>query len=60
MTDKTDPWELVDKNGAAIEAIVVAVGYRLNIFGFLAGKGLSGNFGFWVSSRLSLCPRERD
>ncbi|KXJ87210.1 Alpha/Beta hydrolase protein [Microdochium bolleyi] len=47
MTDKTDPWELVDEAGADIQAVVVAVGYRLNIFGFLAGDGLCGNFGFW-------------
>ncbi|KAH7024360.1 Alpha/Beta hydrolase protein [Microdochium trichocladiopsis] len=47
MTNKTDPWELVDRAGADLDAIVVAVGYRLNIFGFLAGEGVVGNFGFW-------------
>lgn len=69
MTDKTDPWELVDQGGADIQAIVVAVGYRLNIFGFLAGEGLSGNFGFWVcwqllalmfASCLRLMPTQQD
>lgn len=45
----SDPWELVDEAGADLRAIVIAVGYRLNIFGFLAGQGIDGNFGFWVS-----------
>ncbi|CAH0054454.1 unnamed protein product [Clonostachys solani] len=43
----SDPWELVDEAGADLRAIVIAVGYRLNIFGFLAGQGIDGNFGFW-------------
>ncbi|KAH8883294.1 alpha/beta-hydrolase [Thozetella sp. PMI_491] len=46
-TPRTDPWELVDEAGANLGAIVIAVGYRLNIFGFLAGEGLNGNFGLW-------------
>ncbi|KAF2020213.1 alpha/beta-hydrolase [Aaosphaeria arxii CBS 175.79] len=41
-----DPTELISSGG--LNAIVVAIGYRLNIFGFLAGEGvLDGNFGLW-------------
>lgn len=48
-----DPTELISTGG--LNAIVVAVGYRLNIFGFLAGEDLleesggelAGNFGLW-------------
>lgn len=47
-TDRSDPWELLDKTGCGLDAVVVAIGYRLNIFGFLAGDGLTGNFGLWV------------
>jgi len=44
------PWELISKNGYGLECVVVAVGYRLNIFGFLGADVdglLSGNWGFW-------------
>ena len=48
-----DPTELISTGG--LEAIVVAVGYRLNVFGFLAGDQLQkerhdrsvGNYGLW-------------
>ncbi|KAH6869785.1 Alpha/Beta hydrolase protein [Thelonectria olida] len=48
-----DPTELISTG--RLRAIVVAVGYRLNIFGFLAGSALAeesdgrscGNFGLW-------------
>ncbi|KAJ4191883.1 hypothetical protein NW767_010790 [Fusarium falciforme] len=48
-----DPTELVGTSG--LDAIFVAVGYRLNIFGFLATQALAdenggeaaGNFGLW-------------
>lgn len=48
-----DPTELISTGG--LNAIVVAIGYRLNIFGFLAGQDLfeesggdsAGNFGLW-------------
>lgn len=48
-----DPTELISTGG--LDAIVVAVGYRLNIFGFLGGSALlaegagasAGNFGLW-------------
>lgn len=30
-----------------LRAIVVAIGYRLNVFGFLAGDACAGNFGLW-------------
>ncbi|KAJ4051220.1 hypothetical protein NW756_003631 [Fusarium oxysporum] len=48
-----DPTELISTGG--LNAIVVAIGYRLNIFGFLAGEALleesqgdsAGNFGLW-------------
>ncbi|KAF9883410.1 hypothetical protein FE257_003493 [Aspergillus nanangensis] len=48
-----DPTELISTGG--LNAIVVAIGYRLNIFGFLAGQDLvaessgvsGGNFGLW-------------
>jgi carboxylesterase type B len=46
--DESQPPELIAEDGAGLQAIVVAIGYRLNIFGFLAGHGLKGNFGFWV------------
>jgi carboxylesterase type B len=49
-TDESQPPELIAEDGAGLQAIVVAIGYRLNIFGFLAGHGLKGNFGFWVYS----------
>ncbi|KAH6691478.1 Alpha/Beta hydrolase protein [Plectosphaerella plurivora] len=48
-----DPTELISTGG--LDAIVVAIGYRLNVFGFLAGEELlresggesAGNFGLW-------------
>lgn len=48
-----DPTELISTGG--LKAIFVAIGYRLNIFGFLAGQALkeesngeaAGNFGLW-------------
>lgn len=48
-----DPTELIATGG--LNAIVVAIGYRLNVFGFLAGEDLlresdgeaGGNFGLW-------------
>ncbi|KAF5971494.1 putative acetylcholinesterase precursor [Fusarium bulbicola] len=48
-----DPTELISTGG--LNAIIVAIGYRLNIFGFLAGEALleesegdsAGNFGLW-------------
>ncbi|KAK7409084.1 hypothetical protein QQX98_008745 [Neonectria punicea] len=48
-----DPTELISTGG--LNAIVVAIGYRLNVFGFLAGQALlsesggvsAGNFGLW-------------
>ncbi|KAF4119411.1 Carboxylesterase family [Geosmithia morbida] len=48
-----DPTELISTGG--LNAIVVAIGYRLNVFGFLAGETLleesdgvsAGNFGLW-------------
>lgn len=47
LKEHSQPTQLVAEGG--LGAIVVAVGYRLNIFGFLAGEGVSGNWGFWVS-----------
>lgn len=44
------PEGLIDPDGGGLNAVVVSIGYRLNIFGFLAGHDLKGNFGFWVSS----------
>lgn len=47
-----DPAELISTGG--LKAIVVAVGYRVNIFGFLTNQGLEesggksvGNYGLW-------------
>lgn len=47
-----DPTELISSGG--LNCIVVAIGYRLNIFGFLAGDALvqegggeAGNYGLW-------------
>jgi carboxylesterase type B len=48
-----DPTEMISTGG--MNAIVIAIGYRLNVFGFLGGKELedessgdsSGNFGLW-------------
>ncbi len=52
MTDKNDPANLVS---GPMPAVVIVPGYRLGLFGFLAGKevqaenedGTAGNFGFW-------------
>ncbi|CAK9781357.1 carboxylesterase-lipase family protein [Cutaneotrichosporon oleaginosum] len=52
MTDKNDPANLVS---GPMPALVIVPGYRLGLFGFLAGKevqaenddGTAGNFGFW-------------
>lgn len=33
--------------GAGLECVVVAIGYRLNVFGFLACDEVMGNFGLW-------------
>lgn len=44
------PYELISKTGFGLDVVVVAPGYRLNIFGFLAADvngELSGNWGFW-------------
>lgn len=48
-----DPTELISTGG--LDAVVVAIGYRLNVFGFLGGSALlaesggasAGNFGLW-------------
>ncbi|OSS54718.1 hypothetical protein B5807_00257 [Epicoccum nigrum] len=45
LKEHTQPTQLIAEGG--LRAAVVSIGYRLNIFGFLAGKGLKGNFGFW-------------
>jgi carboxylesterase type B len=50
LKEHTQPTQLVAEGG--LNAMVVSIGYRLNIFGFLAGEGLKGNFGFWVGSEL--------
>lgn len=46
LKEHTQPTQLIAEGG--LKAIVISIGYRLNIFGFLAGEGLKGNFGFWV------------
>lgn len=46
LKEHAQPTQLIAEGG--LDAIVVSIGYRLNIFGFLAGDGLQGNFGFWV------------
>ncbi|KAF5971501.1 triacylglycerol lipase II precursor [Fusarium coicis] len=51
--ESMDPTELISTGG--LQAVFVAVGYRLNVFGFLAGKVLLeesggeavGNYGLW-------------
>lgn len=48
-----DPSELISAQGGQLEAIVVAIGYRLNLFGFLANEDVRGNFGLW-DQRLAL------
>lgn len=44
---ESDPVELISEKGAGLQSIVIAIGYRLNIFGFSASEDLSGNFGLW-------------
>ena len=47
------PYELISKTGFGLDVVVVAPGYRLNIFGFLGADvdgELSGNWGFWDQS----------
>lgn len=53
QTFDMDPTELISTGG--LDSIVVAIGHRLNVFGFLAGHALleesgeesAGNFGLW-------------
>jgi hypothetical protein len=51
MFDKRmHPYELISKDGYGLDIVVVAPGYRLNVFGFLgadADRQLPGNWGFW-------------
>lgn len=47
VTKERSPIGVIKPEGLGIDMIIVAVGYRLNVFGFLAGKGLDGNYGFW-------------
>lgn len=51
LKEHTQPTQLIAEGG--LQAIVISIGYRLNIFGFLAGKGLKGNFGFWVCCQVA-------
>ncbi|KAH8886996.1 alpha/beta-hydrolase [Thozetella sp. PMI_491] len=53
VEDGYQPLELLSGDGVGLQAIVVSIGYRLNVFGFLAGEGVEGNFGFW-DQRLAL------
>ena len=44
------PHELISHSGYGLDCVVLAPGYRLNIFGFLAADvddSLTGNWGFW-------------
>lgn len=50
LKEHTQPTQLIAEGG--LNAMIVSIAYRLNIFGFLAGEGLKGNFGFWVSFEL--------
>jgi carboxylesterase type B len=48
--ERMHPYELISKDGYGLDVVVVAPGYRLNIFRFLgaeADDSLSGNWGFW-------------
>jgi carboxylesterase type B len=48
--ERTHPYELISKGGYGLNVVVVALGYRLNIFGFLGADvdgELPGNWGFW-------------
>lgn len=47
-TERNWPEGLISPDGGGLDAVIVSIGYRLNIFGFLAGQGLKGNYGFWV------------
>ncbi|CCG84808.1 protein of unknown function [Taphrina deformans PYCC 5710] len=51
--DANNPGGLISPHGAGVSAIIVTIGYRLNIFGFLANNDLNGNFGLW-DQRLAL------
>ncbi|BFZ54286.1 hypothetical protein PYCC9005_001320 [Savitreella phatthalungensis] len=42
-----DPLFSQEEDGLGLRAIIVAVGYRLNVFGFLAGEAVGGNYGLW-------------
>ena len=45
---RVHPYELISRDGYGLDVIVVAPGYRLNIFGFLGAEAeLQGNWGFW-------------
>lgn len=59
VADRLHPDELLSPNGVGLRAIVVSIGYRLNIFGFLAGDDVDGNFGFWVMLPRCLSERTR-
>jgi carboxylesterase type B len=44
------PYELISKDGYGLDVVVLAPGYRLNVFGFLGADAdglLPGNWGFW-------------
>ena len=48
--ERMHPWQLISKNGFGLECVVAAIGYRLNVFGFLGAEAdgeLPGNWGFW-------------
>ncbi|ORY79014.1 Alpha/Beta hydrolase protein [Protomyces lactucae-debilis] len=43
----SDPTLLVSADGLQLDAIVISIGYRLNVFGFFAGTGHPGNAGLF-------------
>ena len=50
VDERMQPWELISKSGYGLECVIVAPGYRLNVFGFLGADvdgELPGNWGFW-------------
>jgi carboxylesterase type B len=50
VDERMQPWELISTNGYGLECVIVAPGYRLNVFGFLGANvdgELPGNWGFW-------------
>jgi carboxylesterase type B len=50
VDSRMQPYELISKDGFGLNIIVVAPGYRLNVFGFLGADAegqLPGNWGFW-------------